>query len=188
MRKNLYKELFINKIKNNTKNLIIDYYHNYQDIIYNMDIIHEKNIKLDIFNFTKQDSEKINKIVKGEFINYFSKSIIEFDPIEKYNNIIIFDLFNDSKNNIETTITIVKKFLKKYGKIIFINDIITKYTQYMYHPLSYFRQYFSNKCIYIDDIFDILKFNKLYIIDSFRLFTYDLPTYPIEYFSIVCEI
>jgi hypothetical protein len=188
MKKNLYSELFINKIKNNTKNLIIDYYHDYKDIIYNKNIINEKNVTIDIFNFTKEDSEKINKIVNTEYnINYFSKSINEFNPIEKYNNIIIFDLFNN-KNDIESTIEIVKKFVKKYGKIIFINDIITKYSQYMYHPFSYFRDYFTTKCMYIDDIYDIIRFNNLYIIDCFRLLTFDLFTYPIEYFSIICEI
>ena len=61
-------------------------------------------------------------------------------------------------------------------------NIITYYNQYTYHPFSYFF-----KCIYISDLYDILKENELIILDSNRILTLDIPTYPIEYFSIICE-
>ena len=74
-----------------------------------------------------------------------------------------------------------------YSKIMIIENLITSYNQYYYHPLTYV---FTN--FYLSDFYNDLSGNNygLRIIDSFRLYSdTSIPTYPIEIFLItLCKI
>ena len=184
----IYKELFTHKIKSFTNILIVDYNNNYNDLLENLNIIQEKNLKIDYINISEHNIKAINKDCKD--INFYSNDILTFSTNQKYDIIIFFEIFgkihiNEMSLHIEKSKELLK--CKKNGKIIFINNIITKYTQYMYHPLSYFRNYLIDNCIYITDMYDNLRENQLLILDSYRIFTIDFPTYPMEFFSILCE-
>ena len=187
----IYQELFLHKIKSSTKILIIDYNNNYNDLIENLNIIQEKNIKIDYINIPENIIKNLNKNEENQNINFYSNNILTFLTEEKYDNIIFFEIFskiniNDMSLHIEKSKELLRS--QKYGKIIFINNIITRYTQYMYHPFSYFRNYLIDNCVYITDMYDKIRENQLVVLDSYRIFTIDFPTYPMEFFSILCEI
>ena len=46
----------------------------------------------------------------------------------------------------------------------------------MYHPMSYINYFFKNN-VYIETMFDKIRENNLYIVDSHRLFTVEILTY-----------
>ncbi len=187
----IYQELFAHKIKSFTKVLIIDYNNNYNDLIENLNIIEEKNIKIDYINISENIIKNLIKNDETKNINFYSNDILTFLTNEKYDNIIFFEIFskvniNDINKHIEKSKELL--YSQNNGKIIFINNIITRYTQYMYHPFSYFRNYLIDNCIYITDMYDKLRENQLIVLDSYRIFTLDFPTYPMEFFSILCEM
>ena len=178
-KKIIYEELFLTKIFKSKYILNIDYNESeYNNLFENICIIDKLKLKIDCINIEKNI---IKNLKSNDKISFDIKDIEEIN--KKYNIIIFNNLFYQFdltviKNKIEKA----KSLLKSGGKIIFINNIITYYNQYTYHPFSYFF-----KCIYISDLYDILKENELIILDSNRILTLDIPTYPIEYFSIICE-
>jgi hypothetical protein len=187
----VYKELLFSKIQRNNKILIVDDNKNYNNIFDNIDIIKNLNIEIHVINVKTDKIDSLYKILKEkdyDKIEFYSYNIFDMDENTKYNNIIFFDIFckiNDE--NIQKIIEKSKLLLKiRNSNLIFINNIITKQNQYIYHPISYIRDYFCDNCIYITDLYDKLKNNELYVIDSYRLFTFNIPTYPIEFFSVIC--
>jgi cyclopropane fatty-acyl-phospholipid synthase-like methyltransferase len=186
----MYRELLFSKIKNNKKILIIDYENNYNNLFDNILLI--KNLNLTIYylivnlNYTEIVKKKLKEYDYDKII--FINNDIEEITEKNYDNIIFFDLFSKFNNDkIKFKIEKCKFLLKNNGSLIFINNIITKYNQYIYHPLSYIRSFFIDNCIYMSDMYDKIKENELYIIDSYRLFTFQIPTYPYEIFSIICK-
>jgi hypothetical protein len=188
----VYKELLFSKIQRRNKILIIDDNKDYNNIFDNIDIIKKLDIEIHIINVKKDKIDNLYKIAKEkdyDKIKFFSNDIFFIDDTIKYNSIIFFDIFckfNDE--NIEKILEKSKLLLKNINSsnLIFINNIITKYNQYMYHPFSYIRGYLCDNCVYITDIYDKIRNNGLYVIDSDRLFTFNIPTYPVEIFSIIC--
>lgn len=187
----VYKELLFSKIQRGNKILIIDDNKDYNNIFDNTDIIKNLDIEIHVINVKKDKIDELYKFTKEKDYNkieFYSHTIFEINENNKYNNIIFFNIFYKFDNqNIEKLLEKSKLLLKNTNSnLIFINNIITKYNQYMYHPISYIRDYFCDNCIYISDIYDKLIINGLYVIDSYRLFTFDIPTYPIEIFSVIC--
>ena len=188
----VYKELLFNKIQRFNKILIVDDNKNYNNIFDNIDIIKNLNIEIHILNVKNDEIDSLYKNINDSNYNkikFLTEDIFEINENNKYDNIIFFDIFCKFDNkNIEKILEKSKTLLKNYynSNIIFINNLITKYNQYMYHPISYFREYFYDNCVYITDMYDKLRENELYIIDSYRLFTFQIPTYPIEFFSVIC--
>jgi hypothetical protein len=161
MNDHLFSIVLLTKIQKNKSILNIDNNELFNNIIIKKELI-IKNIKLENLELEKEEI----------FYDY----------------IIIYNLFSNLENIILKTLEKIKKLLKKNGHIIFINDIITRYVQYYYHPFSYLRYILFGKCIYFCDIYDKIRQYELNIIDSDRLYTIGLWTYPIEYFSIICEV
>jgi len=190
----IYKELLFNKIRRGNRILILDYNKDYNNIFDNIDIIKNLNIEIHVVNVKKNKIEELYKIAKEKEYNkieFHSYDIFEIDENIKYNNIIFFNIFCKFKDEeIEKLLEKSKLLLKNINSsnLIFINNIITKYNQYIYHPFSYIRDYFCDNCVYITDMYDKLRNNGLYVIDSYRLFTFNIPTYPIEFFSVICTI
>lgn len=187
----VYKELLFSKIQRNNKILIVDDNKNYNNIFDNIDIIKNLNIEIHVINVKTDKIDSLYKILKEkdyDKIEFYSYNIFDMDENTKYNNIIFFDIFckiNDE--NIQKIIEKSKFLLKiRNSNLIFINNIITKYNQYMYHPFSYIRDCLYDNCVYMTDIYDKIRNNGLYVIDSDRLFTFNIPTYPIEFFSVIC--
>lgn len=186
----LYKELFQNKIVNNAVNLIIDY-KNYFDVFSIIDEIKKLNLELHFLNIDSKNICKLNR--ESEKYNYkkiffYSESISNFKTSKKFNNIIFFELFSTfSDEIINNNINNSKSLLKnEYSNIIFINTVITKYFNYMYHPISYINYLFKNN-VYIEDMFDKIRQNNLYLVDSHRINTVEILFYPVEYFSVICR-
>jgi cyclopropane fatty-acyl-phospholipid synthase-like methyltransferase len=185
----LYRELLFSKIKNNNKILIIDYNNNYNNLFDNILLI--KSLNLTIYYLIKNINDI--KILEDKLNQYDYNKIIftnkDLNDIkEKYDNIIFFDLFCQfTDQKISNKLEKCKLILNNYGTLIFINNIITKYNQYAYHPISFLRTFFIDNCVYMSDLYDKIRENEMYVIDSYRLFTFHIPTYPIEFFSIICK-
>lgn len=176
----IYKEILSAKISKLNTILNIDYNNEleYNNLFENIDIIYSLKLKIDCINVKKNIISNLNS---SDNISFDIKDIIEVD--KKYDIIIFCNLFCEfNLNIIKEKINFSRKLLNREGKIIFINNIITYYNQYIYHPFSYFL-----KCIYISDLYDIINNEDLKILDSNRILTLEIPTYPIEYFSIICE-
>jgi hypothetical protein len=186
----LYKELFQNKIVNNAINLIIDY-KNYFDVFSIIDEIKKLNLELHFLHIDSKNIYKLNmELEKYNYkkIFFYSESISNFKTSKKFNNIIFFELFSAfSDEIINNNINNSKSLLKnEYSNIIFINTVITKYFNYMYHPISYINYLFKNN-VYIEDMFDKIRQNNLYLVDSHRINTVEILFYPFEYFSVICR-
>jgi hypothetical protein len=186
----LYKELFQNKIVNNAINLIIDY-KNYFDVFSIIDEIKKLNLELHFLHIDSKNIYKLNmELEKYNYrkIFFHSESIFNFKTSKKFNNIIFFELFSAfSDEIINNNINNSKSLLKnEYSNIIFINTVITKYFNYMYHPISYINYLFKNN-VYIEDMFDKIRQNNLYLVDSHRINTVEILFYPFEYFSVICR-
>ena len=185
----MYRELLFSKIQNNKKILIIDYKNNYNNLFDNISLIKSLNLTIYYLNVNLNEIKNLeNRLKEYEYdkIIFLNKYIDEIKG--NYDIIIFFDLFCKFSNEIiSTKLEKCKLLLKPNGSIIFINNIITKYNQYAYHPISYFRSFFIDNCIYISDLYDKIRENEMYVIDSYRLFTFQIPTYPIEFFSIICK-
>lgn len=154
--------LLTSKIKKNTKILNIQpSYVKLENKNEYKNIIIEKNIKI----------KNISKIE---------------DENDMYDIIIFYDLFLNKETDVNKQIEKSKKLLTINGKIIFINNIITNYNQYKFHIFSYLKCFYFGRTNYIDDIFEEIRNNELYIIDFDRIYTVDLWSYPLEYFSIIC--
>ena len=187
----LYRELFQNKIVKNSVNLIIDY-RNYFDIFKIIDDIKQLNLELHFLNIEDKNIIKLNNELEKHKYNkifFYSTNIFNFTSVKKFNNIIFFDLFTlFSDDIINTTIENSKPLLKsEYSNIIFVNNVVTRYSIYMYHPISYIN-YLTRNNVYIEDMFDKLRNNNLYLVDSHRLDTFEILFYPFEYFSVICRI
>jgi hypothetical protein len=161
MNNDLLYILLTSKINKNEK--ILNIHPDYINFENNHNIISERNIK--IKNSSSIDNEKDN-----------------------YDIIIFYDLFLNTNTVVNEIIEKSKRKLSLNGKIIFINNIVTNYSQYRYHPFSYLRCFYFGRANYIDDIFDEIRFNGLYVIDFDRLYTINLWSYPLEYFSIICVV
>jgi hypothetical protein len=178
-KKIIYEEVFSKKIFKSKYILNIDYNEkDYNNIFENIYIIDKLKLKIDCINVEKNI---IKNLKSNDKISFYIKDIEDIN--KKYDIIIFNNLFYQfNLSIINNKIEKAKSLLKSGGKIIFINNIITYHNQYTYHPFSYFF-----KCIYISDLYDILKENELIILDSNRILTLEIPTYPVEYFSIICE-
>ena len=128
-----------------------------------------------------------NEIISEKNIKIKNSSSIE-DENDIYDIIIFYDLFLNKDTVVNDIIEKSKKILSLNGKIIFINNIVTNYSQYKYHPFSYLKCFYFGRTNYIDDIFDEIRYKGLYVIDFDRLYTINLWSYPLEYFSIICVI
>lgn len=139
----------------------------------------------------------------NKFIETFDKSFnntinIQFMKISdflkklntnKYNIIILYNIFSEYDNDkIKEIFDIIKNVLIDDGKIILINNLITKINIYKFHPFSYVNFLFFGKAVYIHNMIEEIRSNDFYILDCDRIYTYDLITYPIEYFSMVCRL
>jgi hypothetical protein len=123
-----------------------------------------------------------NELIMKKNIKIKNASNID-DENELYDIIICYNSFSKKEINFEK----LKKTLTKRGKVIFINELITSFIQYKYHPFSYVR-YLFNTPIYISNVFDELRQNDLIVIDVDRIYNVNLWTYPLEYFSIICDV
>ena len=142
--------------------------------------IKQNQIVLNTTYFEVDNENTLKKIEKLNITIINNLNIEEEENENSYDIIIFYNVLNDFKK--EKT----KKLLKKDGKIIFINNIITNYNQFLFHPLSYLHCFFV-KPIYISDFFDQIRKNELTIKDFDRIDTINVWSYPLEYFSTICE-
>lgn len=136
-----------------------------------------------VLNSTYFEIEDENTLKKLEEMNINVINNLNIDEEENenfYDIIIFYNVFSDFKK--EKT----KNILKKNGRIIFINNIITNYNQFLFHPFSYLQCFFV-KSIYIKDFFDEIRKNELTIKDFDRIGNVNIWSYPLEYFSTICE-
>lgn len=132
-----------------------------------------------ILNLDNKNQNIDKKFIENK--NIIIKNSIDLEnENELYDIVICYDFFSKKKD-----LEKLKKILSKNGNIIFIEKLVTNYIQYKYHPLSYISLV---KPVYISDVFDELRYNDLVIVDFDRVYNIDIWTYPIEYFSIICEI
>jgi hypothetical protein len=127
----------------------------------NLDIVDLLKIKIDYFNENKLDS-------------------IDF----KYDYILFFDLLNNKESYITDVLNSFIFSLKDDGKIVFINSLISNYSIYKYSPINLFTIRYK----YIDNIYDLIRSNNLYIRDSFRINSNTFLSFYIDYFAITCII
>ena len=75
----------------------------------------------------------------------------------------------------------------QYSKIMIIDNFITSYIQYYYHPLTFILDFLKKEQLYICEFYKNLNeyHYGLKIIDTYRLYSNDIiPTFPVEYFII----
>jgi len=119
---------------------------------------------------------------------------INFNDIvsKNYHTMILVDLFSSfSDDDIKDKIDYYKTFLKKNGRIIFIEQLLTndnyqiltilKHILYPVLPIV-------GKNIKMTHMYDIIKECGLYILDVDRVYSDDILYSSIEYFSVICEI
>ena len=112
--------------------------------------------------------------------------------IKSYHTIIILDLFSSfSFSEVKEKIDYYKTFLKKNGKIIFIEQLLTNDN---YQPITLLKHILKHilspivgKNIKMEDMYDNLKDCGLYILDTDRIYSDEILFSSIEYFSIICE-
>lgn len=153
-----YDNIF-DKIKNNSKVLDI----RFDDT----KVVSEKNISISSIN------------IKENLNNYLREN-------SKYDTIIFNQLFTNLK---EDKINIILEKLKdisfQHTKIFFINNIITNFNQYYYHPFSFLKIF--GYPVYMENMYDNIREHDMNIINSDRANSYNLITYPIETFIIICN-
>ena len=181
----IYQNLTKN-IKKNTKNLIIDFNYNIEDI---RKIDNNMNIELHFYNVK---CRHINNTFKNIFL--FEKDIFEIieEPeniVSKFDNIFFINLLTSFDiEKIKVIFNNCGKILKSEdSNLIFIDNLITKYNQYSWHPFSYIRNFILDYCVYISNIYDYLNYSDIIVINSDRILTVDIPTYPVEIFCITCR-
>ena len=118
---------------------------------------------------------------------------INFNDIisKNYSIIIVIDLFSTFlDDDVKNKIDYYKSFLRKHGKIIFIEQLLTnddydflKIVKYITTPVLPI----LGKNIKMTHMYDIIKECGLYILDSDRIYSDDILYSSIEYFSIICE-
>lgn len=151
------------KINSNSKVLIVKF----NDLIYNNKFISEKNILLSEIN------------IKNSLNSYLKEN-------NKYDAIILNEIFT---NLLEDKIIIILEKLKdisfKHTKIFFINNIITNSSQYYYHPFSILKIF--GYPVYMENMYDTIRNNNLVILNVDRANSWNLITYPIETFILICN-
>lgn len=146
----------------------INYGHKVLNINFdNNKIISQKNISITTIN------------IKENLNNYLKET-------NKYDTIIFNEIFS---NLLEDKINIVLEKLKdvslNHTKIFFINNIITNFNQYYYHPFSILKIF--GYPVYMENMYDVIRNNNLVIINVDRANSYNLITYPIETFILICN-
>jgi hypothetical protein len=124
-------------------------------------------------------------------IKLYNKILFD-DIIDKdYHTIIIIDLFSlFQEDDIKAKIEYYKSFIKKNGKMIFIEQLLTNDN---YEPLTLFKYIFYplipfvGKNIKMTYMYDILKESGLYILDTDRIYSDNILYSYIEYFSVICD-
>jgi len=136
------------------------------DIIVNSDKIIKPDEDIIFITFQRDNSNKYTTIEYNDKI------------YKKYDKIIVINLFFNYKNN-NNNVEEYKKYLNKNGKLIFIEQFII----YDYDVISFF----IGKNIKMNEIFDIIYRNELFIIDVDRIFSNSTFLFrTTEYFSIIC--
>ena len=133
----------------------------------------------DILFISSSSNETIH-VSKINFNDIISKS---------YHTIIILDFFSlfSFFSEVKEKIDYYKTFLKKNGKIIFIEQLLTNDN---YQPVTLLKHILSpivGKNIKMEDMYDNLKDCGLYILDTDRIYSDEILFSSIEYFSIICE-
>lgn len=180
----IYKELFqSNKIKHGSKILNI-FFQNNTTVSFNI-----KNIIDNEIHLTKLG-------VSFENIVYDSNKDQLFDFLDDfhYDVIIICNIFSFCE--MEKINDILKVLVEKSPNsyFMFINEIIYNSFQNNYNPISYIRNglyklssYNFGKSIGISEVYDFIYKNNLNILDASRILSHNkIPTYPVEYFLIIC--
>ena len=123
---------------------------------------------------------KVNKI-----INIHKNHNLYLKEKSKYDVIIFNQLFtNLSDYKIHNILEKLKDISFSHTKIFFINNIITNFNQYYYHPFSFLKVF--GYPVYMEYMYDNIRNCDLKIINSERINSYDLFTYPIETFIVAC--
>ena len=138
--------------------------------IYDIIINSEKIIKSDInILFITSQKDINNKYTSIEYND---------EILQKYDKIIIINLFY---YNLENKIQKYNKYLNHNGKLIFIEQ----FNLYDYDFISFFIKMLC-KDTKLNEIYDILYNNELFIMDVDRLYSKDNYLSTTEYFSIIC--
>jgi hypothetical protein len=161
-----------------------------KNLIYNNDILYNKinnssNILIIDKNYENFFDENILIKKKIKVQNSSYSDFFEILEEKKFDFIIFYDLFSKSDKLIQKNLDKGHKLLKNRGHIILINNVITNYSQYTYHPLSYLQKYIFGKSVYLNNLEDTLKEFDFKIINLTRLYTINFITFPIEYFCII---
>ena len=122
-------------------------------------------------------------------LSFFHK--INFNDIvsKNYHTIIMVDLFSSfSDDEVKDKIDYYKIFLKKNGRLIFIEQLLTNDNYQMLTIIKHIIPSFVGKNIKMEKMYDIIKDCGLYVIDTDRVYSDDILFSSIEYFSIICEI
>ena len=157
----------------------------------NYKLLYNRIFTSDKFTFSKDILFVSNNNSYNE-INLYNKVLFN-DIIDKtYHTIIIIDLFSlHQEEDVKNKIDYYKTFTKKNGRIIFIEQLLTKYN---YQTLTIFRHILyplipnigkNTKMTYM---YDIIKEMDLYIVDTDRIYSDDVLYSSVEYFSVICEI
>ena len=140
--------------------------------IYDIIINSEKIIKSDInILFITSHKDINNKYTTIEYND---------EILQKYDKIIIINLFY---YNLENKIQKYNKYLNHNGKLIFIEQ----FNLYDYDFISFFIKMLC-KYTKLNEIYDILYNNELFIMDVDRLYSKDNYLSTTEYFSIICTL
>ena len=157
-------------------NIINSIYNNiFEKIKYNNKIL---NIRFDDNFVINDDQITIENINIKNYDMYVKEN-------SKYDVIICNQLFtNMSDDKIQHILEKLKDISFSHTKIIFINNIITNFNQYYYHPFSFLKIF--GKSVYMEYMYDIIRDCNMNIINTDRVYSYDLFTYPIETFIVIC--
>jgi hypothetical protein len=155
----IYNDVLFHKIRNSSSILSID-----KDNHYNFEI-EEKNLKIKNVTY----DEVLKEVKDGN----------------KFDFIISYDLFSQDDSIIETCLNNFKDILSINGYIIIINMVLTSYAYYLYHPFSYVQRCLLGKPIYFSVLDDTIRNFGYKIKNIDRLYSIDLLSYPIEFFSVI---
>lgn len=180
-----YRYIFENKISRNSRVLLSDKNwgscSNLDGII---DVLESRHIAVHKLGKRKHPETSITELHPiTPYISYLKDELKDKHILTFYDVILV---VGESKTTDWTVYA--KDLLHENGKLILFESILTSYYQYMYHPISFITKFFGNDIYYMSDFQDMLRHANFKVIDVCRIETVDIPTFPLSYYALVCQV
>ena len=154
----------------------------YNDILFNKLIKKSKILNVGVNDVCNLDLDFLN-------MSYTEFEKFSFEGSNKFDYVIFFNLFSENDEKIKSYLKKSKTLFKENGHVLVLNIIITSYSQYVYHPFSYFQSLIYGKPVYLTYIDDMFREKGYKIINISILYSINwIPLYPLEFFCLAIKI